>query len=141
MRVLVYSIADELFASPLASIEQSIDAPNVRPIPGADDHAVGVVEVRGRSIAAYSPRAALNVELIEPAAAALLIESGGSPMVLLISDVDDVIEIDASDIRIAPGSDDHDGVLLGVFQHHGRLVSVVDPQAIRDLTLGVGARH
>lgn len=62
-------------------------------------------------------------------------------MVLLISDVDDVIEIDATEIRIAPGSDDHDGVMLGVFQHNGRLVSVVDPLAVRDVTLAAGARR
>ena len=141
MRVLVYSIADELFASPLATIEQSIDVPNVRPVPGGDEHALGVVDVRGRRIAAYSPKAALNVSLVEPAGAALLIESGGAPMLLLISDVDDVIEIDASEIRIAPGSEDHDGVLLGVFQHEGRLVSLVDPLAVRDATLASGARR
>jgi chemotaxis signal transduction protein len=140
MRVLLYSIADEIFASPLATIELSVDKPDVRPMPGADDHALGVVDVRGRRIAAYSPKAALNVDLVEPAGAALVIESGGAPMVLLISDVDDVIEIDATGIRIAPGSDDHDGVLLGVFQHGGRLISLVDPLAIRDVTLAAGAR-
>lgn len=141
MRVLVYSIAEELFGSPLASIEQSIDTPSVRPMPGADEHAVGVVDVRGRRIAAYSPKAALNVDLIEPAGAALIIESGGAPMALLISDVDDVLEIDAREIRTAPGSDDHDGVLLGVFHHAGRLISIVDPLAIRDVTLAAGARR
>jgi chemotaxis signal transduction protein len=141
MRVLLYSIAKEVFASPLATIEASIDKPQVRTMPGADEHALGVVDVRGRRIAAYSPKAALNVDLTEPAGAALIIEGGGAPIVLLVSDVDDVIEIDPTEIRIAPGSDDHDGVLLGVFQHAGHLVSVVDPLAIRDVTLAAGARR
>ena len=141
MRVLLYSVGEELFASPLATIEESIDRPNLRAMPGADEHALGVVDVRGRRICAYSPKAALNVELAGPAGAALIIESGGAPIVLLVSDVDDVIEIDATEIRIAPGSDDHDGVMLGVFHHDGRLVSVVDPLAIRDVTLAAGARR
>lgn len=141
MRALLFSIADELFASPLATIAESIDRPKVLPMPGADDHAVGVVDVRGRRIAAYSPKAALNVDLEAPAGAALIVEGGGAPIVLLISDVDDVIEIDPTEMRTPPASDDHDGVLLGVFQHGGRLVSLVDPVAIRDVTLAAGARR
>ena len=143
MRVLLYTIANELFASPLATIEETIDRPQVRSMPGSDEHAVGVVDVRGRRIAAYSPKAALRVELGEEAGAGLIIGSGAGAMILLISDVDDVIELDATAIRPAPGSDDHDGVLLGVFQHHDKLVSVVDPLAIRDASLSAvtGARR
>jgi chemotaxis signal transduction protein len=139
MRALLYSIADELFASPLATIEESLDCPHVRRMPGADDHAVGVVEVRGRCIPAYSPKAALNIEPGAKPGAALVIQSGGPPVVILISDVDDVIDIDPTEIRRPPGADDHDGVLLGVFQHQGRLVSVVDPLAVRDATLAARA--
>lgn len=141
MRVLLFSIADELFASPLATIEESLDQPNVLPMPGSDAHAVGVIDVRGRRIAAYSPAGSLNVSLDGPPGAALIIESGGSPIALLVSDVDDVVEVDPSEIRVAPGSDDHDGILLGVFHHGERLVSVVDPLAIRDVSLGAGARR
>lgn len=139
MRVLLYSIADEQFASPLATIEESIDCPAIRPIPGATDHAVGVIDVRGRRIAAYSPTIALNVELTGPHGAALVIEGPPAPIALLISDVDDVVEFDPSELRIAPGADSADGILLGVFQHAGRLVSVVDPHAIRDACLSAGA--
>lgn len=139
MRVLLYSIADEQFASPLATIEESLDCPVVRPMPGANEYAVGVVDVRGRRIAAYSPSVALNVSLVEPHRAALVIAGPPAPIALLITDVDDVVEIDPSELRIAPGSDEADGILLGVFQHAGRLVSVVDPLAIRDACLAAGA--
>ncbi|MBA3646098.1 MAG: chemotaxis protein CheW [Gemmatimonadaceae bacterium] len=141
MRVLLYSIGDELFASPLATIEESIDCPFIRPMPGADDHAVGVVDVRGRRIAAYSPMMSLNVAIRGEPGAALIVEGEHTPIALLISDVDDAIEIDATNIRIAPGSDNQDGVLLGVFQYQGRLVSLVDPLAIRDVCLAAGAKH
>jgi chemotaxis signal transduction protein len=141
MRVLLYSVGDELFASPLSAIVESLDRPTVLPMPGADDHAVGVIDLRGRRIAAYSPAAALNVSISESAGAALVLEGDTTAIALLISDVDDVLEIDPTEIRNAPGSDHADGVLLGVFQHGGRLVSVVDPHAIRDVCLGAGARR
>ena len=141
MRVLLYSVADEQFASPLATIEESIDCPPVHPMPGGNEHAVGVIDVRGRRIAAYTPTAALNVTLAEPHGAALIIAGPPAPIALLISDVDDVVEIDPSDLRIAPGSDSVDGILLGVFQHAGRLVSVVDPHAIRDACLAARAER
>lgn len=141
MRVLLYSIGDELFASPLATIAESLDHPVVRPMPGSDEHAVGVVDLRNRRIAAYSPTVALNVSLTGEPAAALVIDGQTAPIALLVSDVDDVVEVDPSEIRIAPGSEDHDGILLGVFQHAGKLVSVVDPLAIRDACLAERARR
>ena len=141
MRVLLYSVGEELFASPLSTIEETRDRPTVLPMPGADDHAVGVIDLRGRRIAAYSPNAALNVELTESPGAALVLEGEATSIAFLVSDVDDVLEIDPTEIRNAPGSDHQDGVLLGVFQHAGRLVSVVDPHAIRDVCLASGARR
>lgn len=139
MRVLLYSIADEMFASPLATIVESLDSPEVSPVPGSDEHALGVVDVRGRRIPAYSPSCALNVPLGAAAGAALVIGGAPSPIALLVTDVDDILEVDASEIRIAPGSEDPDGVLLGVFHRNGRIVSVVDPLAIRDKCLAAGA--
>lgn len=139
MRVLLYSIADELFASPLATIEESVDQPLVRAMPGSDEHALGVVDLRGKRICAYSPAAALNVKLDAAPGAALVIDGPPTQIALLISDVDDVVEVDPTEIRSAPGSDAHDGILLGVFHHAGRLVSLVDPLAIRDACLSSGA--
>jgi purine-binding chemotaxis protein CheW len=141
MRALLYSVGVETFASPLSALEESIDHPLVRPMPGADEHAVGVIDVRGRRIAAYSPLAALNVSLEGEAGAALVIGGDAAAIALLISDVDDVVEIDPTEIRTAPGSDDADGILLGVFRHGGKLVSVVDPYAIHELCLSAGARR
>jgi purine-binding chemotaxis protein CheW len=141
MRVLLFSIGEEQFASPLATICESLDEPLVRPMPGAGDHAVGVIDLRGRRVPAYSPSVALNVSLDEKAGAALIIGEDSASIALLISDVDDVLEVDPSEIRIAPGSEDPDGILLGVFQHGGRLVSVVDPEAIRDACHAAGAKR
>jgi Chemotaxis signal transduction protein len=141
MRVLLYSIADELFASPLATIVESLDSPSVLPMPGADEHAIGVLEVRGRHIAAFSPSCALNVALGAPAGAALVIEGSPSPIAFLVSDVDDVFDVDATEIRTGPGCEDPDGILLGVFQHEGKLVSLVDALAIRDACLAAGAKR
>ena len=141
MRALLYSVGGELFASPLAAIEETVDSPLVRPMPGADEHAPGVVDVRGRKIAAYSPVVPLNTAIPGEPGAALILANGRTPIALLISDVDDVIEIDPTGIRTAPGSDDQDGVLLGVFQHEGRLVSLVDPIAIREVCLAAGAKR
>lgn len=141
MRVLLFSVGDEQFAAPLATVEESLDRPPVRAMPGADDHTLGVVDLRGRRIVAYSPVASLNVPLGGDAGAALVIGGDAAPIALLVSDVDDTLEIDPADIRVAPGSDDLDGVLLGVFQHEGRLVSMVDPYAIREVCLAAGARR
>lgn len=141
MRALLYSAGGEMFASPLASLEESVDCPVVRQMPGADEHAVGVIDVRGRRIPAYSPTCALNVSLEGIAGAALVIGGRAAPIALLVSDVEDVIEIDAAAIRAAPGSDDADGILLGVFRHDGRLVSLVDPRAIHEACLAAGARR
>jgi chemotaxis signal transduction protein len=141
MRALLFSVGDETFASPLAALEETIDRPAVTPVPGSDDHARGVIDVRGKRIPAYSPAVSLNISLEGDAGAALVIAGSAPPVALLISDVDDVVEIDPTEIRTAPGSHDADGVLLGVFSHGGKLVSVVDPFAIQELCLAEGARR
>ena len=142
MRVLLFSVGDELFAAPLIAILESLDNPRVLPVPGADDHARGVLDLRGRRVAAYSPAAALNIDLTGEPGAALLLESDGDgpPIALLISDVDDVLDVDEADVRAAPGAADPDGILLGVIQLGGRLVSLVDPAAIREVCLAAKAR-
>jgi purine-binding chemotaxis protein CheW len=142
VRVLLFSVGDELFAAPLIAIAESVDHPRVLPVPGADNHARGVIDLRGRRIAAYSPAAALNVDLAGEPGAALLLEGDGdeTPIALLVSDVDDVVDFDEAGVRAAPGPADPDGILRGVIQLGGRLVSLVEPAAIREACLAVKAR-
>jgi chemotaxis signal transduction protein len=141
MKVLLFSVDDELFASPLSALCESVDEPLVHAMPGAGHHAIGVLDLRGRRIPAFSPETPLNVAIEGKPGAALVIGDDAAFIALLVSDVNDVLEVDPSEIRIAPGSDDADGILLGVFQHEGKLVSLVDPDAIRDACLATGARR
>jgi len=140
VKALLFSVGKEMFASPLSTVEESVDRPAVHPMPGSDSNALGVVDLRGRRLAAYSPAGCLNAPLGGDAGAALIIGDGPSAIALLVTDVDDVVEIDPRGIRVAPGSEDADGILLGIFKRGGRLVSVVDPHAIREFCLSDAVR-
>lgn len=141
MRILLFSVGDEQFAAPVGDVEESIDHPSVISVPGCDEHARGVIDVRGRCICAYSPLAALDIDVDGDPGAALILGGKSTPIALLVSDVDDILDIDESTVRRVPGAGDSDDVLLGVIQREGRLVSLVDPEAIRELTLSSAVKR
>ena len=128
--LLMFRIGDELFAADLASVEEAVTLPEIHHLPEMPAAMLGAFNLRGRLTPVYSPSHVIGVPLRGAAQAALLVHAGERRLGLAVDDVEDVFQVDLATVREAPGTDDADGILLGV-AHHGReLVAIVDAEAL-----------
>ena len=91
---------------------------------------LGVFSLRGRLIPVCSPMRALGVEIVAAEPTVLLMRAGARRVGVAVDDVDDVITLNLATIRPAPGTEDSDGVLLGVVRQGNELIAIVDSDAI-----------
>jgi chemotaxis signal transduction protein len=128
--LLTFHVGRERFATSLASIEEAVEHPDVYRVPEMPDTMLGVFSLRGRLIPVCSPMRALGVELGTSVMTVLLMRAGARRVGVAVDDVDDVISLNLATVRPAPGTEDPDGVLLGVVRQGNELIAIVDPDAI-----------
>ena len=128
--LLMFRIGDELFAADLASVEEAVTLPEIHHLPEMPVAMLGAFNLRGRLTPVYSPSHVIGVPLRGAAQAALLVHAGERRLGLAVDDVEDVFQVDLATVREAPGTDDADGILLGVAHHGTELVAIVDAEAL-----------
>ena len=128
--LLMFRIGEELFATDLASVEEAVTLPEIHHLPEMPVAMLGAFNLRGRLTPVYSPSQVIGVPLRGAAQAALLVRSGTRRLGLAVDDVEDVFQVDLATVREAPGTDDADGILLGVAHHGKELVAIVDAEAL-----------
>ena len=127
--LLMFRIGTERFAVELACVEEAIDLPDVHHVPEMPPAMLGVITVRGVLTPVFTPDDALGVP-VERRSAGLIFRSERGRFALAIDDVDDVMSLDLSLLRDAPGVDGSDPVVLGVARNEGSIVALVDAEAL-----------
>jgi purine-binding chemotaxis protein CheW len=128
--LLLFRIGEEMFATDLASVEEAVTLPEIHHLPEMPVAMLGAFNLRGRLTPVYSPAHVIGVPLRGEAQAALLVRADTRRLGLAVDDVEDVFQVDLATVREAPGTDDADGILLGVAHHGMALVSLVDADAL-----------
>ncbi len=128
--LLMFRIGNELFATDLASVEEAVTLPKIHHLPEMPAAMLGAFNLRGRLTPVYSPSHVIGVPLRGAAQAALLVHADSRRLGLAVDDVEDVFQVDLATVREAPGTDDTDGILLGVAHHGQELVAIVDAEAL-----------
>jgi purine-binding chemotaxis protein CheW len=124
-RFLVFRVGGERFAIPLSAVDEVVDAPEVRPLPDAAEHVMGIATIRGALVTIYDPRPLLNVTgTVDDAA--LLFERDGTRIGLAVGGVYDTVLIERADVRPAPGAELSDKLLLGVVRRGRELMAILD---------------
>ena len=127
--LLRFRIGSERFALRLAEVEEAVESPELHPLPEMRRDLLGVCALRGRLVPVYAATQPLGVRLDTPGIA-LVLAGLVRPIAIAVDDVEDVFTLTAAALRPAPGTEDPDGVLVGVTRHNGRLVSVLDGAAL-----------
>ena len=127
--LLLFRVGRERFAVRLCDVEEALESPVIHPIPERAREMLGVCALRGRLVPVYAPSRVLGVTL-DAHAVALVFPFGDKRIAIAVDDVDDVFTMKTAALRDAPGTDDTDGVLVGVTRRDGRLVSVLDATAL-----------
>ena len=129
-QLLLFRVGSEWFATDLAAAEEAIELPQVHHVPEMPDSMLGMFDLRGRMLPIYAPARVLGVALRSTSAATLVLRGGEQRVGIAVDDVEDVFTLDLSHLRDLPGSDDADGVVLGVARHGNDLVAVLDAEAL-----------
>ena len=134
--MLLFRIGGELFALPLASSEEAVEALAHEPLPGMPAAMLGIARHRGRRLAVYAAAPVLGVECRGAEPVTLVVRADAGSIGLVVDDVEDVIMADLSALRAVPGPASTDPVLRGVLPWEGTLVAVCDPPALVRACLG-----
>jgi purine-binding chemotaxis protein CheW len=127
--LLVFRVGDERFAVELRSVDEAVEAPDLRPIPDCGVALLGVFSHRDSLVPLYSCASMLGVEAA-PGATALVMRSGARRIGIAVDDVEDVLPLDLSKLRDAPDELTSDDLLLGLALRARDLVAVLDTRAL-----------
>ncbi|HET7583409.1 MAG TPA: chemotaxis protein CheW [Gemmatimonadaceae bacterium] len=138
--VLSFHVGGELFALDLASVEEVVELPEIHPLPHAPDAMLGALRLRRRLIPAYTPASLLGVTNSRPRAV-LVLRHEERRVAVAIDDVDDVLVVNAHDVRRPPTAEGVDSMLVGVTVYRDRLVSLLDAELFVHACAGESARE
>ena len=127
--LLVIRIGDERFAVPLESVDELVESPKLRPVPGAPAELLGLFTLGGTLLPLYSPASVLGTEPREEKVA-LVMRGGRARVALAVDDADDVITVALDSVLDAPRTGHLDDVVLGVIWHDAKLLTLLDARAV-----------
>ena len=127
--LLVVRIGTERFAVPLEAVDELVESPRVRKVPGAPDNLIGLFTLGESLLPLYSPSAMLGVEARHDQVA-LVMRGGRSRIALAVDDADDVVQVSLADVLDAPRTGRNDDVVLGVVWNDGDLLTLLDARAV-----------
>jgi chemotaxis signal transduction protein len=127
--LLVVRIGEERFAVPLEAVEELVESPSLRAVPGAPDDLLGLFTLGQSLLPLYSPAAILGSQTFGEQVA-LVMRGGASRIALAVDDADDVVSVSLADMLDAPRTGRGDDVVLGVIWHGADLLTVLDARAV-----------
>lgn len=127
--LLVVRIGSERFAVPLEAVDELVEAPHLRRVPGAPENLLGLFTLGDAMLPLYSPSAVLGATPVGEQVA-LVMRGGRARVAIAVDDADDVISISLADVVDAPRTGQHDDVVLGVIWSDGELLTLLDARAV-----------
>lgn len=129
--LLVFRVADELFAVELVAVEEALDLPEVHRLPEMPEAMIGVFTQRGALVSVFGPHASLGVRMHQPTTVVVFRGDAGERRIALATDdVDDVLAVDLRAVHDAPGAGAKDGSLLGVVHRGTELIALLDAETV-----------
>jgi len=117
IQLVVFRLAEQRYALPLAAVERIVWAAEVTPLPKAPRIVLGVIDVAGQVLPVLNvrPRFRLPEHEISPADQFLIVRTAQRTVVLVIDEAQGVIERPSTDIvasaQIVPGLEQIQGVV------------------------------
>ncbi len=103
MEVLTFKLADEPFGISIDRVEAIEHLVPVTYVPKAKAYIAGLINIRGDIVPAIDMGTLLNLGKAYENNKLILIRSDDQPIALMVDDVDDVINIEESDIETVSG--------------------------------------
>jgi len=127
--LLVFRVGYERFAVPLESVDELVESPRIREVPGAPANLVGLFTLGEATLPLYRTSIILGQD--SPGDQVALVMRGGDDRVAIaVDDADDVMNVSLATVRDAPRTGQFDDVVLGVIWHDGELLTLLDARAV-----------
>lgn len=124
--VLDFSLGDGRYCIDISHVEEIVDADEeITPVPKADDHIVGVVDLRGETTTIVDPKVSLDLDA-SATGRRIIVLSDMDGSGLLIDDVHQVVEVSDEDLDESTAAESTHGVI----RHDDRFVVWIDPKAL-----------
>ncbi|MFB6073228.1 MAG: chemotaxis protein CheW [Halobacterium sp.] len=124
--VLEFSLGDGRYCIDIAHVDEIVDATeDVTAIPNAEDHVVGVVDLRGETTTVVDPRVRLDVDG-EPDGKRIVVLSDHDATGLLVDDVHEVESVSEDELDDSAASE----TTRGVLRRDDRFVVWVQPDSL-----------
>jgi purine-binding chemotaxis protein CheW len=127
--LLVVRIGQERFAVPLESVDELVESPQLRIVPGAPPALLGLFTMGDALLPLYSPATVLGASP-RGEQVALVMRGGRARVALAVDDADDVISVSLAEVLDAPRTGHHDDVVLGIIWRDGELLTLLDARAV-----------
>lgn len=127
--LLLFRVANELFAVDLASVEEAVEVPALHGVPTRERHLLGVIDWREQLLPVYSPLRVLGLECATDSVT-LVVRAAGRLVGFAVDEVEDVLALAPTEIRPAPVRGVAEPILRGLVRHEGVLVAVLDSAAL-----------
>jgi chemotaxis signal transduction protein len=121
--LLVVRVGRERFALPVEAVEELVESPRPRPVPGAATAVLGVFALGSALLSLYDPAVVLGAR-VDGAPVALVLRNGAGRLALAVDDADDVMRVDLSEVREAPRDGTDDDLVVGVLWRRPDLITV-----------------
>lgn len=133
-QVLEFELGEETYCVSIDYVTEIVEEGDLTSVPNSPAHVEGVMDLRGRTTSIIEPKEVFGIEdgnaanrriiVFEPE---IVADQGGAGW--LVDDVDQVVQIDPTDVDEGP-AEDSDAIKGVVKQGDGNFVIWVDPRAV-----------
>lgn len=129
-RWVTFKLADEVYGINVMQVQEVLRMTEITPVPGAADSVLGIINLRGNVVTVIDTRKLFYLPATEVTEQVriMIVECNKVIVGLLVDSVTEVINLDNSDIDVAPslGGDDNSRYIQGVYNKDDQIYILVD---------------
>jgi purine-binding chemotaxis protein CheW len=130
IQLVTFRLKDETYGINVMQVQEVLRVTEIAPVPGAPDHVLGIVNLRGNVVTVIDTRTRFGLPTTEldDSSRIVIIESEQQVVGILVDSVAEVVELRQSEIDSAPnvGNDESSRYIQGVATRADDLLIVVD---------------
>lgn len=130
IQFVTFRLKDETYGIHVMQVQEVLRVSEIAPVPGAPDHVLGIVNLRGNVVTVVDTRTrfGLPTTQLDDASRIVIIESDEQVVGILVDSVAEVVELRQSEIDTAPsiGGEESSRYIQGIASHDDGLLIVVD---------------
>jgi purine-binding chemotaxis protein CheW len=132
VQLLEFGLGSETYCVDIAHVAEIVDVSDLTVVPNAADHVEGVMDLRGNTTTIVDPKVVFGIDEAGDRKRIVVFDrdrtTDGKPVGWIVDEVEQVVEVDTSDVESSPVDDDE--AVRGVIKRDGDFVIWVRPTVV-----------